>query len=91
VEQWPLYESLRNTSAIIFGVMGAWLAIICPDGILDKLIYKGDYIGVTTGYNRSLFKQAQQLYTVSATPFYRLRQVGYRRNLSGLLPREDAL
>lgn len=32
-DQWPLYEALRNTSAIIFGVMGAWLAIIYPDGI----------------------------------------------------------
>lgn len=29
-EQWPLYESLRNTSAIIFGVMGAWIAILYP-------------------------------------------------------------
>ena len=53
---------------------------------LDKIIYEGDYVGVTTGYNRSPFKQAQQLHTVSATPFYRQRQVGYRRNLSGLLP-----
>jgi hypothetical protein len=28
--QWPLYEALRNTSAIIFGVTGAWLAILYP-------------------------------------------------------------
>jgi hypothetical protein len=53
---------------------------------LDRLISKGDYIGMTTNYNRSPFKQAQQLHTVSATPFYRQRQVGYSRNLSGLLP-----
>ena len=53
---------------------------------LDKLIYKGDYIGVTTGYNRSPLKQAQQLHMVSATPFYHQRQVAYRRNISGLLP-----
>ncbi len=53
---------------------------------LDKLVYKGDYIGVTTNYNRSPLKQAQYLHTVSRTPFYRQRQVGYRRNISGLLP-----
>lgn len=35
-EQWPLYESLRNTSAIIFGVMGAWIAIIYPN-VLSKI------------------------------------------------------
>jgi len=30
-DQLPLYESLRTTSAIIFGVMGAWIALICPE------------------------------------------------------------
>lgn len=30
-EQWPLYEALRATAAIIFAVVGAWLAIIYPD------------------------------------------------------------
>ena len=34
-EQWPVYEALRNTSAIIFGVMGAWLAILYPAGLLN--------------------------------------------------------
>lgn len=29
--QWPLYEALRTTSAIIFAVVGAWLAIIYPE------------------------------------------------------------
>lgn len=29
-EQWPMYEGLRTTAAIIFGVIGAWLAIIYP-------------------------------------------------------------
>jgi H+/Cl- antiporter ClcA len=33
-EQMPLYESLRNTSAIIFGVMGAWIAILYPNALL---------------------------------------------------------
>jgi uncharacterized membrane protein (UPF0182 family) len=29
--QWPLYEALRNTSGIVFAVMGAWIAIIYPE------------------------------------------------------------
>ena len=29
--QWPLYEALRATAAIIFAVIGAWLAIIYPE------------------------------------------------------------
>lgn len=40
-EQWPLYESLRNTSAIIFGVMGAWIAIIYP-GALGRILSSRD-------------------------------------------------
>ncbi|MCU7839183.1 MAG: hypothetical protein KZQ94_07370 [Candidatus Thiodiazotropha sp. (ex Troendleina suluensis)] len=37
--QWPLYEALRTTASIVFGVMGAWIALIYPDAlskILDK-------------------------------------------------------
>lgn len=30
-QQWPLFEALRATAAIIFAVIGAWLAIIYPD------------------------------------------------------------
>lgn len=30
-DQWPLYEALRNTAAIIFAVIGAWLAIVFPE------------------------------------------------------------
>lgn len=30
-EQWPLFEALRTTSAIIFAVVGAWLAIVYPE------------------------------------------------------------
>ena len=29
--QWPLYEALRTTAAIIFAVVGAWLAIVYPE------------------------------------------------------------
>lgn len=32
-DQMPLYEGIRNTAAIIFGVMGAWLAILHPDSL----------------------------------------------------------
>lgn len=30
-DQWPLYEALRTTSAIIFAVVGAWIAIAFPE------------------------------------------------------------
>jgi len=30
-QQWPLFEALRTTAAIIFAVVGAWLAIVYPD------------------------------------------------------------
>jgi hypothetical protein len=36
-KQWPLYDGLRNTSAIIFGVMGAWVALIYPEAIASML------------------------------------------------------
>lgn len=35
-DQWPLYEAVRTTSAIAFGVMGAWIGILCPN-ILTRL------------------------------------------------------
>ena len=37
-QQWPLFEALRTTAAIIFAVIGAWLAIIYPDRL--KMSYK---------------------------------------------------
>lgn len=36
-DQWPLYEALRNTAAIIFAVVGAWLAIIYPEKLRMSL------------------------------------------------------
>lgn len=30
-QQWPLFEALRTTAAIIFAVVGAWLAIVYPE------------------------------------------------------------
>lgn len=37
-KQWPLFEALRTTAAIIFAVVGAWLAIIYPERL--KLSYR---------------------------------------------------
>ena len=45
-EQWPLYEALRNTAAIIFAVVGAWLAIVYPDRL--KVSLSNEKKGVTT-------------------------------------------
>ncbi|HBW61196.1 MAG TPA: hypothetical protein DEF75_02180 [Comamonas kerstersii] len=36
--QWPMYEALRTTAAIIFAVIGAWMAIIYPERL--RLSYK---------------------------------------------------
>jgi hypothetical protein len=36
-KQWPLYDGLRQTAAIIFGVVGAWVAIVYPQA-LGKLL-----------------------------------------------------
>jgi phosphotransferase system glucose/maltose/N-acetylglucosamine-specific IIC component len=41
-KQISLYESLRNTSSIIFGVMGAWMAIIYPDTLSTIIRNKKD-------------------------------------------------
>lgn len=38
-EQWPLFEALRTTAAIIFAVVGAWLAIIYPERL--KIAVRG--------------------------------------------------
>jgi ABC-type nickel/cobalt efflux system permease component RcnA len=36
-KQWPLYEALRATAAIIFAVVGAWLAIAYPERLRISL------------------------------------------------------
>jgi len=36
-KQWPLYEGLRTTAAIIFAVVGAWLAIAYPERLKVSL------------------------------------------------------
>lgn len=47
-EQWPLFEALRTTSAIIFAVVGAWLAIVYPERLrlsFDKTRVDGNTNG----------------------------------------------
>lgn len=39
-DQWLLYDALRNTSAIIFAVIGAWITIIYPEVL--RQIFKKD-------------------------------------------------
>jgi hypothetical protein len=46
--QWVLYDGLRNTSAIIFGVMGAWIAIIYPEA-LSSIVNKANSSNTANG------------------------------------------
>ena len=41
-EQMPIYDGLRNTSSIIFAVMGAWIALLYPSK-LSKAFGKTPY------------------------------------------------
>lgn len=48
-EQWPLYDSLRNTASIVFAVMGAWIALLYPEAL--STLFKvgkiqGDFVRV---------------------------------------------
>lgn len=36
-DQWPLFEALRTTTSIVFGVMGALLALVYPDAVKNAL------------------------------------------------------
>lgn len=50
-EQWPMFEALRTTAAIIFAVIGAWMAIIYPERLKLSLRLgkagKGDATGLS--------------------------------------------
>lgn len=35
--QWPLYDALRNTTSIAFGIMGALIALVYPDAVKNAL------------------------------------------------------
>lgn len=43
-EQWPMFEALRTTAAIIFAVIGAWMAIIYPEKL--KLSFRQPKVAV---------------------------------------------
>jgi len=83
-EQWPLYESLRNTSAIIFGVMGAWIAIIYP-GALGKIFSSRDIEINDNEYNKIKKLIAPMVYSTLIISFVLLvgvlaplfKQVGF--------------
>lgn len=36
-DQWPLYDTLRNTTSIVFGIMGALIALVYPDAVKNAL------------------------------------------------------
>lgn len=36
-DQWPFFEALRTTTSIVFGVMGALLALVYPDAVKNAL------------------------------------------------------
>jgi len=50
-EQWPMFEALRTTAAIIFAVIGAWLAIIYPERL--KLSFRDEKAKPTSPSNGS--------------------------------------
>jgi hypothetical protein len=46
-EQWPVYDGLRQTAAIIFGITGAWAAIVYP-GAISTLVSRKRFVGSST-------------------------------------------
>ncbi|MEB1944337.1 hypothetical protein VDR83_21365 [Xanthomonas campestris pv. campestris] len=53
--QWPLFEALRTTAAIIFAVVGAWLAIVYPERLKRTRQDNGEVVGVRSGPDRVKF------------------------------------
>lgn len=39
-EQWPAYDALRQTAAIILGVLGVWIAVLHPQAVSQVLSWK---------------------------------------------------
>lgn len=54
-EQLPIYDGLRTTSAIVFAIMGAWIALIYP-GKLSQLLSPGGHEIKDIEHTRKLFK-----------------------------------
>lgn len=53
-EQWPLYEALRTTAAIIFAVVGAWFAIIYPERL--RTSFRGTEQNASSASDRGIQK-----------------------------------
>lgn len=51
-DQWVLFEALRNTSAIIFAVIGAWFAIVYPERLKFKKSQKTNGDNRETNFDR---------------------------------------
>lgn len=54
-EQWPLYEALRTTAAIIFAIIGAWLAIIYPERLKFSFRGRNGTVGESDSASSELF------------------------------------
>jgi len=53
--QWPLFEALRTTAAIIFAVVGAWLAIVYPERLKRTRQDSGEMGAARSGPDRVKF------------------------------------
>lgn len=58
--QWPLYEALRTTAAIIFAVVGAWLAIVYPERL--KFSFDQQSSAQSSGQKKSSRKNFKLLF-----------------------------
>lgn len=61
-EQWPLFEALRTTAAIVFAVIGAWLSVIYPRA-LQTVFSKGGKLSGEDKQNLRLMVEAITLST----------------------------
>jgi hypothetical protein len=59
-KQWPLYDALRNTASIVFGVMGAWIALIYPDALSQIL---GTSQGSYSTVDENRIKEIKKLFS----------------------------
>lgn len=62
-DQWPLFEALRTTAAIVFAVIGAWLSVIYPRA-LQTVFSKDGKLSGEDKLNLRLMVRAITLSTV---------------------------
>jgi hypothetical protein len=55
-EQWPIYDGLRQTASIIFGITGAWAAIAYPAAMTSLLRRRGDLSSEEKGAIKKLLR-----------------------------------